>query len=576
MTIPTLDASGKVVVVTGGSKGLGRAMALGFAEAGADVVVASRKLEPCEAVAEEVRELGRRALPVRCHVGEWDECAALIDATVAEFGRVDVLVNNAGIAPVPPSLLDVTPELFDKTIAVNLKGPLRLTALAAEHMPTGGAIINVSSKASLHPSSFTVVYAAAKAGLNALTRASAEELGPRGIRVNAIVCGTFHTDSLHASLPSEELQTQMAAGIALGRIASRRRDRRHRAVPRERCVVVPDRRAHPARRRLIAPDGIDGERDTMTESGGVGVIGAGRVAVVTGAASGIGRAFAERFAAEGSAIVVADLDVAEAEVVAAGIRASGGDAEAIGVDVSDAAAVDRLAAATLERFGRVDVLCNNAGVSTFNLFRDQTLDDWRWVVGVNLWGVVHGLQTFVPIMREQGTPGHIVNTASIAGLLSGVAFIGPYCATKVAVVSISETLAQELAIDETPIGVSVLCPSSVDTKVMESERGRPAELGRRAPHGDGGVGAPHDPRRVHRAHRPDARAGRRAGPRRHPQRRVLDHHPRRPRTHGGDPLRRHPRRVPRGRGLTPWPGTSRPIPSSRASSSGCARSSTPS
>ena len=220
MTIPTLDATGKVVVVTGGSKGLGRAMALGFAEAGADVVVASRKLEPCEAVAEEIRELGRRALPVRCHVGEWEECAALIDATVAEFGGVDVLVNNAGIAPVPPSLLDVTPELFDKTIAVNLKGPLRLTALAAEHMPAGGAIINISSKASLHPSSFTVVYAAAKAGLNALTRASAEEYGPRGIRVNAIVCGTFHTDSLHASLPSEELRTQMAAGIALGRIAS--------------------------------------------------------------------------------------------------------------------------------------------------------------------------------------------------------------------------------------------------------------------------------------------------------------------------------------------------------------------
>ena len=145
--------------------------------------------------------------------------------------------------------------------------------------------------------------------------------------------------------------------------------------------------------------------------------------------------------------------------------------------MSDAAAVDRLAATTLERFGRVDVLCNNAGVSTFNLFRDQTLDDWKWVVGVNFWGVVHGVQTFVPIMREQGTPAHIVNTASIAGLVSGVAFIGPYCATKVAVVSISETLAQELAIEESPIGVSVLCPSSVDTKVMESERGRPAELG---------------------------------------------------------------------------------------------------
>ena len=135
---------------------------------------------------------------------------------------------------------------------------------------------------------------------------------------------------------------------------------------------------------------------------------------MTGAASGIGRALAETFAAEGSAVVVADLDASEAEVVAAGIRAAGGDAEAVAVDVSDAAAVDRLAAMTLERFGRVDVLCNNAGVSTFNLFRDQTLDDWRWVVGVNFWGVVHGLQTFVPIMREQGTPGHVVNTASIA------------------------------------------------------------------------------------------------------------------------------------------------------------------
>ena len=219
MSIPTLDATGKVVVVTGGSKGLGRAMALGFAEAGADVVVASRKLEPCEEVAAEVRTLGRRALAVSCHVGDWDQCGALVGATLAEFGRVDVLVNNAGIAPVPPSLLDVTPELFDKTIAVNLKGPLRLTALAAPHMPAGGAVINVSSKASLHPSSFTVVYAAAKAGLNALTRAAAEEYGPRGIRVNAIVCGTFHTDSFHASMPTEEGQVQMASGVALGRIA---------------------------------------------------------------------------------------------------------------------------------------------------------------------------------------------------------------------------------------------------------------------------------------------------------------------------------------------------------------------
>ena len=218
--IPSLDATDKVAIVTGGSKGLGRAMALGFAEGGADVVVASRKLGPCEAVADEVRRMGRRALAVSCHVGDWDQCRALVDATVAEFGRIDVLVNNAGIAPVPPSLLAVTDDLFDKTVGVNLKGPLRLTALSAEHMASGGSVVNISSKASLHPQPFTVVYAAAKAGLNALTMAAATEYGPRGIRVNAIVCGTFHTDSLHASLPSEEAQAAMAQNVALGRIAS--------------------------------------------------------------------------------------------------------------------------------------------------------------------------------------------------------------------------------------------------------------------------------------------------------------------------------------------------------------------
>jgi NAD(P)-dependent dehydrogenase (short-subunit alcohol dehydrogenase family) len=208
-----------------------------------------------------------------------------------------------------------------------------------------------------------------------------------------------------------------------------------------------------------------------------GVIGPGQVAVVTGAASGIGRALAETFAREGSSVVVADLEGDPAETVAAGIRDAGGDALAVAVDVSDVAAVERLAAATVDHYGHVDVLCNNAGVSTFNLMRDQTLDDWKWVVDVNFWGVVYGIQTFAPLMRDQGTPGHIVNTASIGGLLSGTAFIGPYCATKAAVVSLSETLVQEFAVEQTPIGVSVLCPSSVDTKVMESERNRPVARG---------------------------------------------------------------------------------------------------
>jgi NAD(P)-dependent dehydrogenase (short-subunit alcohol dehydrogenase family) len=214
------------------------------------------------------------------------------------------------------------------------------------------------------------------------------------------------------------------------------------------------------------------EGEDMTD-----VIGPGKVAVVTGAASGIGRAMAETFAREGSAVVIADRDSEHAEVVAGGIRERGGDALALTVDVSDVDAVEGLAAATIDRYGRVDVLCNNAGVSTFNLMRDQTLDEWKWVFDVNFWGVVNGLRAFLPIMREQGSPAHVVNTASIGGLLTGAAVIGPYCATKAAVVSVSETLAQELAIDETPIGVSVLCPSSVDTRMLESDRTRPPVLG---------------------------------------------------------------------------------------------------
>ena len=219
MTVPSFRVDDKVVVITGGSKGLGRAMAIGFAESGADIVVASRKIDECEAVAAEIRALGRRALAVSCHVGDWEQCAALVDATVAEFGRIDVLINNAGIAPVPPSLSGVTEELYTKTMDVNFKGPMRLSGLVVEHMPSGGSIINISSKASLRPSPFTMVYAAAKAAQNTLTKAAAQELGPRGIRVNSIVCGMFHTDSFHRAAPDEAAQALASRGVSLGRIA---------------------------------------------------------------------------------------------------------------------------------------------------------------------------------------------------------------------------------------------------------------------------------------------------------------------------------------------------------------------
>ncbi len=189
------DLSGKVAVVTGGSRGLGRAMVLAFAAAGADVVIASRKLDACERTAAEVEALGRQALPVACHVGRWQDCDALVDAAYDRFGKVDVFVNNAGMSPLYPSLVDVTEELFDKVIGVNLKGPFRLMALVGARMAAGdgGSIINVSSVAADRPTPTETAYAAAKAGLNALTVAYAHAYGPK-VRVNCIQAGPFLTD----------------------------------------------------------------------------------------------------------------------------------------------------------------------------------------------------------------------------------------------------------------------------------------------------------------------------------------------------------------------------------------------
>ncbi len=187
---------GKVALVTGGSRGLGREMVLAFAQAGADVVIASRKQDACDDLAAEVaRTTGRRAFPYACHVGRWPDVEALVAATYGEFGKVDVLVNNAGMSPLYPSLADVTEELFDKVIGVNLKGPFRLTALVGSRMAEadGGSIINLSSVAAIRPTPGELPYAAAKAGLDVLTIGFAQAYGPK-VRVNTIMPGPFFTD----------------------------------------------------------------------------------------------------------------------------------------------------------------------------------------------------------------------------------------------------------------------------------------------------------------------------------------------------------------------------------------------
>ena len=200
------DLTGKVAVVTGGSRGIGRAIVQALAESGADVVVASRKLDACERAAEEIRaSTGRTAVPLACHVGHWDDCDRLIEQTLQHFGRLDVFVNNAGMSPLYPSLDAVTEELYDKTFAVNLKGPFRLAVLAGTHMAAhdGGSIINIGTVGSLVASVAELPYACAKAGLNALTVGLAEAYAPK-VRVNAILPGPFRTDVSKAWAPEGE------------------------------------------------------------------------------------------------------------------------------------------------------------------------------------------------------------------------------------------------------------------------------------------------------------------------------------------------------------------------------------
>jgi NAD(P)-dependent dehydrogenase (short-subunit alcohol dehydrogenase family) len=196
--IPNLfDLSGKVAVITGGSRGLGREMSGALAGAGAAVVIASRKLEACVGAAEEIAcATGQEALPVEYHAGQWANHERLLELTYKRFGRCDVLVNNAGMSPLYDGLASVTEDLFDKVLAVNLKGPFRLSALFADEMrrtETGGSIVNVSSIAAVQPTANELVYACAKAALNTLTVGLARTYGPE-VRSNAIMAGPFFTD----------------------------------------------------------------------------------------------------------------------------------------------------------------------------------------------------------------------------------------------------------------------------------------------------------------------------------------------------------------------------------------------
>ena len=210
------DLSGRVAVVTGGSRGLGEQMARAFAAAGADVVIASRKLENCEAVASDIRRTtGRRAMPYQVHAGRWDEAEPFVEAVYREFGRCDVLVNNAGMSPLYDDIAGVTEAMFDSVVNLCFKGPFRIAVLFGERMRAagGGSIINVSSTGSLRPPPQAVPYAGAKAALNAITEGLAQLYGPQ-VRVNTLMPGSMRTDVSKAwDMPAAEAEAKRRTAL---------------------------------------------------------------------------------------------------------------------------------------------------------------------------------------------------------------------------------------------------------------------------------------------------------------------------------------------------------------------------
>jgi NAD(P)-dependent dehydrogenase (short-subunit alcohol dehydrogenase family) len=206
------DFTGKIVLVTGGSRGLGYEMVKAFAERGADIIIASRKLDNCEAVAEEIRALGRKALALSAHVGKWDECDRLIEESYAAFGRVDILINNAGMGPAVPSH-EVTEALFDSVVNLNFKGPFRLASQIAYRMSQGdgGCIINVSSVGGAMPLPGVVPYGSSKAALNAMSMSLAHEYAPK-VRVNTLAAGPFLTDIAKAWTDKARAKTPSPRG----------------------------------------------------------------------------------------------------------------------------------------------------------------------------------------------------------------------------------------------------------------------------------------------------------------------------------------------------------------------------
>ncbi len=492
-----IDLAGKTAVITGAASGIGLALARQFGAAGMQLVVADVEAAPLAAAADDLASAGYPVLQRVVDVRHLDELVALEAAARKAFGNVHVLCNNAGVGGrgliADPSNL----AAWRWTVDVNLWGVIYGCKVFLPGMIEHGEpchVVNTASMAGLGSMPTTGAYNVSKHGVVALSETLAMEMTLAATNVGvSVVCPGFVAtrigesrrnmpDEVRAAVtPSPSATNQagsaskaLAEGMGAETVARAVLD----AVERDHFWVL----THDEMKESVvqrAQQIVDGVNPVPAATGARSLRElAGRTAVITGAASGIGLELAHRFGQAGMQLVVADVEPAALERAASELASAGHDVLPFVVDVRRYEEVVALEAAARGAFGAIHLLCNNAGVAADGPVADPTnLDAWRWTIDVDLWGVIHGCKAFLPHMIEHGEPCRVINTASMAGL-SCAPMMGAYAIAKFGVVALSETLAMEMHMADNGVGVSVLCPALVATRIAESNRNMPDDVRR--------------------------------------------------------------------------------------------------
>jgi NAD(P)-dependent dehydrogenase (short-subunit alcohol dehydrogenase family) len=483
---------GKTAFVTGGASGMGLAMAEAFGREGMNVMLADIEEGALRRAVEELRDKQIRCEGVVADVSSRESLRSAALETIARFGKVHVIVNNAGVAVSAP-MERLTEEDWRWVLDVNLKGVangVEIFVPLIESHGEGGHIVSTASLAGLFSGPGVEPYCATKYAVVGMSEGWRAELKSRNIGVSVLCPALVNTnildsyrnrpdayggaralgDAQRAQIRQMMDQGGMPANVVAMAVLE--------AVKADTLYIIP----HPEYRAVVEPrlEAIERGFDRAEKSPALNGAPAapagsmhGKTVFITGGASGIGLGMAQAFGAEGANVMIADVQAGAIPKALELLRAKQIRAEGVVCDVTSRDSVRAAALETIAKFGKVHYVCNNAGVAVMAPIGQMSEAEWDWQNAVNILGVVHGVETFAPLIAAHGEGGHIVNTASGAGLVCGPQV--QYSATKYAVVAMSEGWREQLK--GRKIGVSVLCPGYVNTNIMASRRNRGADYG---------------------------------------------------------------------------------------------------